>query len=65
MRPSVTGERLHSAADVEQGGKREKKEEIEGRGWGVWGQGQKKKGKTAEKGQGGKRENREREIRKA
>lgn len=51
------GERLHLAADVEQEGKKET--ETEAKGWGVLGQGQKKK--AAKKGQGGKRESRERD----
>lgn len=57
------GERLHPAADVEQEGKKEKRGGEGGERTGCMGARtrEKKKRNTAEKGQGGKRENRERE----
>lgn len=54
------GERLHPAADVEQEGKKEKRGDG-GERMGVCGGKDGGGGDTAEKGQGGKRENRERE----
>lgn len=60
------GERLHPAADVEQEGKKEKREEDGGERMGCMGartgrEEEKREKKAPEKGQGGKRENRERE----
>lgn len=56
------GERLHPAADVEQEGKKEKRGGEGGERTGCVGaRTREKKRNTAEKGQGGKRENRERE----
>lgn len=56
------GERLHPAADVEQEGKKEKRGGEGGERTGCVGaRTREKKRNTAAKGQGGKRENRERE----